>query len=229
MLRIIQEFGGLPVSFRCDPSATFEAGTIGELVQLGNEIVVTVSNGDAPLGIIDDFKTNAMTNVSWNEIITVPIIGVPNGSGQLVAPLDVQATLKKANIVKQSFTSSVDAILNPVNGIIIFPSGTVLNSDVQGTGKPSGIRAIVNYSYFIPNIPGEDSTIGSGRVTIWMTRMLFQTTMFETNQQYPLRANLFTSECGLLTTRQPKANSPAIGMVMGPPSPTNTFLAALWY
>lgn len=202
---------------------------IAELTVIGNQVMATVSSGTAPLGIIDDIKTRAFTNVSWNEVIVVPAVGVVGPGGQLVTPIDIKAELRKPNIIPSSFNSTVNVVLNPVNGIITFLAGTPLNIDIQGNGQLSGIRTIVNYTYMVANIPGDDSTQGSGRVTVWFNRMFFQTDQYETNQQYPVRANLYVSEHGFLTTRRPSTIHPAVGMVTAPPTPMNPMLECLWY
>lgn len=228
MLKLVHVGGSLPTSFIVDPSAEFQPGMIGQLVVLGNQIMVTVSNGTAPLGIIDDIKTRAFTNVSWNEEVKIAAVGVPGPNGQLVTPVDVKVELRKSNIIASSFSSTVKVALNANNGVITFLAGTPLNADLMGTGEPNGFRTIVNYTYYVPNIPGDDSTQGSGRVTIWYQRMFFQTTMYESNQQYPVNANLFCSEHGVLTTRQPSKIHPAIGIVTAPPSPMSPMLEVLF-
>lgn len=229
MLRLVQVSNTLPASFICDPSAEFQPGMIAELTVIGNQVMATVSNGTAPLGVIDDIKTRAFTNVSWNEVVIVPAVGVMNPAGQLVTPVDIKAELKKPNIVSSSFNSTVNVVLNPVNGIITFLAGTPLNFDLNGSGSPSAIRTIVNYTYHVANIPGDDSTQGSGRMTVWFNRMFAQTNQYETNQQYPVKANLFVSETGFLTTRRPSAIHPAVAMVTAPPSPMHSFLEFLWF
>lgn len=227
MLRLVQIGNALPASFICDPSAEFQPGMIAELTVIGNQVMATVSNGTAPIGVIDDIKTRAFTNVSWNEVVIVPATGVLSG-GNLVTPVDIKAELKKPNIVAYSFNSTIDVVLNPVNGIITFLAGTPLNFDLTGSGQPNAIRTVVNYTYQVSNIPGDDSTLGSNRVTVWFQRMFFQTDQFESNQQFPVRANLFVSEMGLLTTRRPSLLHPAVAMVTAPPSPMNPMLEVLW-
>jgi hypothetical protein len=227
MLRLVQTGNALPASFICDPSAEFQPGMIAELTIIGNQVMATVSNGTAPIGIIDDIKTRAFTNVSWNEVVIVPAVGVLSNN-QLVTPVDIKAELKKPNIVSSSFNSTVDVVLNPVNGVIVFVAGTPLNFDLTGSGQPNAIRTVVNYTYQVSNVPGDDSTLGSNRVTVWFQRMFFQTDQFETNQQFPVRANLFVSEMGLLTTRRPSLLHPAVAMVTAPPSPMNPMIEALW-
>lgn len=227
MLRLVQVGNALPASFICDPSAEFQPGMIAELAVIGNQIMATVSNGTAPIGIIDDIKTRAFTNVSWNEEIYVPAVGV-NSNGRLVTPVDVKAELKKPNVVSSSFTSSVNVVLNPINGVITFLAGTPLNIDLTGSGTFNGIKAVVNYTYQVANVPGDDSTAGSGRMTVWYNRMFAQTDQYETNQQYPVRANLFVSETGYLTSRRPSAIHPAVAMVTAPPSPQHPMLEFLF-
>jgi hypothetical protein len=228
MLRLIEVGNSLPVSFICDPSAEFQAGSVAELVIIGNQVMATVSNGTCPIGIIDDVKTKAFTNVSWNETVIVPAIGVPGPNNTLVTPVDIMKELRRPNIIPRSFTSTVSVTLNPINGIITFIAGTPLNIDLSGTGTPNAIKAIVNYTYQVANIPGDDSTAGSGRVTVWFQRMFFQTDQFESNQVYPLRANLYVNEVGLFTTRRPGRFHPAVAVISAPPTPMNIMLEALW-
>lgn len=228
MLKIVQSSLGLPASFICDPSATFQPGQVAELTVIGNTVMATVSNGTAPLGIIDDIRTTTFSNVSWNEAIVVPAVGV-SVAGKLVTPIDIKAELKHASIVKNSFNSTVDVTLNLVNGVITFLAGTELNYDLLGTGSPNAIRTIVNYTYFVPNILGDDSTSGSGRITIIYDRCFIQVSTFETNVQYPVRAPLFVSETGMFTSRRPSSYHPSVGMVTAPPSPLVPTLELLWY
>ena len=229
MLRIVQSGKSLPGTFICDPSAEFQPGMIGELTVIGNQVMCTVSNGSAPLGIIDDIRIKAFTNVSWNEVIIVPATGVPGPGGTIVTPIDIKAELRKPNVLKNSFISTVNCVLNPVNGIITFLAGTQLNCDLTGSGTPNAIKAIVNYTYQVANIPGDDSVVGSHRITIWYERIFFQTNQYESNQSYPVRANLYVSELGFLTTRKPSSIHPAVAMVTAPPSPLNTYLEAMWF
>lgn len=229
MLRLVQVGSSLPATFIVDPSAEFQPGQIAELTVIGNQVMATVSNGTAPIGVIDDIKTKAFTNVSWNEVVIVPAVGVAGPGGILVTPIDIKAELKKPNIISSSFNSTVNVTLNPNNGVITFLAGTQLNFDLMGTGSPNAIRTIVNYTYQVANIPGDDSTAGSGRITVWFNRMFFQTDQYETNQQYPVRANLYVSETGFLTTRRPSSIHPAVAMVTAPPTPMVPMIEVLWF
>lgn len=228
MFKIIQTGNSLPISFILDPSAEFMPGMIAQLVVIGNQIMGTVSNGTAPIGIIDDIRTKSFTNISWNEVVIVPVSNPVVSGSNLVTSSDIMYCLNKANIIASSFTSTVSVALNAINGVITFVAGTPLNFDLSGTGTPNAIRTIVNYTYYVPNIPGDDSTQGSGRMTVWFDRMFFQTDQYETNQNYPLNANLFVSEYGQLTTRRPSSIHPAVAIVTAPPSPTQVMLEALW-
>jgi hypothetical protein len=229
MFRLIHSGNSQPASFIIDPSAEFQAGMIAELTVIGNQVMATVSRGTAPIGIFDDTKSRSFTDISWEETVIVPATGVISGDGRFVTPIDIKAELEFANIVSSSFTSRIDVSLNPVNGVITFPAGTELNCDLLGTGEFNAIKTVVSYTYYVPNVPGDDTTLASGRVTVWYQRIFFQTDQYETNCSYAVRANLFVNSSGLLTTTKPSDYHPAIAMVTAPPSPKSSFLEALWY
>lgn len=228
MLRLLFVGNALPISLPCDPNAEFQPGMVAQLGVIGNNQVCGVSDGLAPFGIIDDIKTRAFTAPSIDEVVIAGAIGVEQ-NGQLVAAYDTKCELKNPNIITSSFvTSPVNVELIARNGVVVFPAGTLLNFDADGDGIPDSIRTVVNYTYQIPNIPGDDSTIGSGRITVWFMRMIAATDMFETNQRYPINAPLFVSESGLLTTRQPSAQHPGVAMVTGSPGAINGTLEFLF-
>jgi len=77
-------------------------------------------------------------------------------------------------------------------------------------------------------MPGDDTTIGSNRVTIWFQRGIFSTDQFDTLQRYPLSATLFVNEEGKLTTKQITQNHPPVGIVTGPPSAMINNLEFMW-
>lgn len=222
MFRIVDCSNALPKSIMCDPSVEFQAGQGATLAIIGNQTMATVSDGTSFIGVIDDTRIRAFTYNSWNEVVIAKNIPPVRGpSGAYVTPVDQYATLDHPSILRHSFNSDVDCILNPNNGVITFLAGTPLNYDMNGSGYPNAIRAVVNYTYFVANVPGDDSTAGSHRMTVWYNRMWFQTDQFETNQQYPLMANLYISERGLWTSRKPSEFHPAVGMCCAPPSPQN--------
>lgn len=226
--RIVQAGNALPTSYPVDPSAEFEPGMVAQLGVIGNNIVCGVSDGTAPIGIIDDIKTRAFTSTSIDEVVVASAPAIQQG-GTWVSAIDVKHELRNPNIVTSSFiTSPVDVELVPRNGMIIFPAGTELNTDLDGDGVPDAIRTTVSYTYQIPNVPGDDTTIASGKVTVWFQRMLCQTDKYETNRRYPVNANLFVSERGMLTTQQPTPNHPAVAVVTGPPTAIFGTLEALW-
>ena len=229
MLRLVSIGNSLPYSWPVDVSATFSPGNIAQLTVSGNAIVASVSNGTAPIGIIDDIKTKAFTAVAWDETVIVPATGVPAPGGKLVTATEIKVELKNPNILEDSFVSiPVDVQLIPRNGVIIFPVGTELNFDNLGTGTPDSIKTNVRYTYQIPNIMGDDSTQGSNRVTVWFQRGIYQTDVFDTAATYPLNANLFVNEKGMLTTKQPTPNHPAVALVTTPPTPMFSWLEFLW-
>lgn len=229
MLKLVHYGNALPTSMICDPSVEFQAGQVATVTVIGNQVMATVSDGTCPVGIIDDMRTKSFSRIAWNETLLEPISNpVVDTNGQLVTPVDIKLELKNPHITPSSFVSNVKVILNAVNGVITIPAGTPLNFDIDGDATYDAIRVIVNYTYQVPDIPGDDSTEGSGRITIWYERMFFETDQYESNVSYPVRANLFVSETGLFTTRRPSKYHPAIGIVISPPSITSPYLQALW-
>lgn len=229
MLRILHVGNSLPYSWPVDISATFQPGQIAQLTASGNAIVATVSNGTAPLGIIDDIKTKAFTAVSWDESIIAPATGVPAAGGKLVSAVEIKVELNNANVFPDSFVSiPVSVQLIPRNGVVVFPVGTELNFDMTGSGTPNAIKTNVRYTYQIPNIIGDDTTQGSNRVTVWFQRGIYQTDVFHTAATYPLNANLFVNEHGMLTTIQPTPNHPCVALVTSPPTPLFPWLELLF-
>jgi len=229
MLRIVQTGNSLPFSFPVDPSAEFQPGQIAQLSVFGNNMVCGVSDGICPIGIIDDVKTNAFTTNAVDEVIIAgPIAGVQSG-GSIVTPNDVKAELVNPNVVMSSFISDpVDVELIPRNGVVVFLAGTELNYDADGDGVPDSIYTVVNYTYQVPNVPGDDSTYASGRVTVWFQRMIAQTDQYETSQRYPINANLFVNDEGKLTSRKPSDDHPGVAIVSGPPTSAQKLLEFIW-
>jgi hypothetical protein len=218
VLKLVQVGNALPVSYPVDPTAEFEPGMLAQLYLRGNQIVCGVSDGRSPIGIIDDFKTSAFTAPSIDEEVIAAAPG-EQYQGRWVTPIDIRQELRNPNIIPSSFiTSPVDVALIPRNGVIVFPVGTTLNFDADGDGIPDSIRTVVSYTYQIPNVSGDDSTAGSGKVTVWFQRGIYQTDMYETNQRYPINQILFSSENGKFTSSQPSDDYPGIAIVTGPPS-----------
>jgi hypothetical protein len=214
MLRIMKCDGALPTTFEIDPNATFQPGMLAQLTVIGNQVLATVSDGTSPIGIIDDVRTKAFTAVTWNEVVVFPVDGVFIGANPPITQTDIQRNLAHAHVIPGSFISTTDVVLNPVDGNITFPAGTSLNFDLLGTGQPNALRTVCNYTYQVAGIPGDDSTIGSGKMTVWINKAgMFQTDQFETQATYPINANLYCSEVGLWTTRKPSPTHPCIGMV----------------
>lgn len=221
IFRLIQTGGAIPFSFQVDPAAEFEPGMVAQLTLSGNQVVCGVSDGTAPIGIIDEMKKNAFSATSIDEVVIVAAAAVatPGPAGSLITSVDIKTELDNPNVVQTSFISNpVDAELIPRNGVIVFLAGTTLNFDADGDGLPDSIRTVVSYTYQVPNVPGDDTTFASGRITVWFNRMLFSTDSFETNRRYPLNAPLYSNESGLLTTRRIADDYPAVALVTGPPT-----------
>jgi len=219
MLKVIHTGNALPMSLSVDPTAEFEPGMFAQLGLIGNDIVAGISDGTAPLGIIDDVRTTAFTRPQVDEIVIVDAqSSVIDSNGKRVSTVDVTGVLEFPNIIENSFTSTISVILNVVNGIVTIPSGTELNYDSDGDGENDSFKLIANYIYRIAGKPGDDTTIGSGRVTIHYQRGIYATDQFDTTQIYPINCTLFVGLDGKLTSAQPTDSHPGVGLCTGPPS-----------
>jgi hypothetical protein len=228
MLRVIQYSGNARgISYPVHPNDTFEPGMIAQFKVINNDIVLGVSDGRAPFGIIDDIRTTAFSAPVNDELVVIP--GVPVFDGyKWVNGMDTSKELYNANIISSSFVADYPGLkLNPINGILRAPAGIELNYSIDGSPTPNAVRTRVKYVYHVPNIAGEDSTIGSGRVSVWWSRGIFQTDQYEMTA-YSVNATLFVSSRGKLTTEQTMPEQPGVGMCIVPPSAHNQFLEFIW-
>jgi len=229
MLKIIQSGNGLPISYPVDISSTFQPGQIGQMKLIGQDIVVGLSDGKAPIGIIDDIRTHSFTQTIYNEIVIIRGVDIQTDGYNFYTGEDAKQELNNAGLMPSSFIADYEGlILNPINGIVTLPAGSKLNWDENSDGQYDSVKTIINYVYQVPNLPGDDTTIGSNRVTIWFQRGIFSTDQFDPLQRYPLNATLFVNEEGKLTTRQLTENHPGIAMVVGPPSALDGSIEFLW-
>lgn len=208
-----------------DPNSSFEPGMIAQLTVFGNQIVCGVSDGRQPIGIIDDVKTDKFSTAVRDEVKIAFIPYAENVDGVWITPYDVIIELDNAGIIRNSFTSSpISVQLNEKNGTIIVPAGTPLNFSSTNSGVPDSIRVIVNYSYYIPFIPGENSTEGSGRITVWTSKIICATDIYDSSADYALNSVLFCGIDGKITTTRPDDTFPPIGVCTAPPSPIYPWL-----
>lgn len=231
MLRILNTGQTYPLSFLVAPGDTFEAGMVAQMKAVGSQICCGVSDGTAPIGLIDDIRKTSFTAAAIDEIVivNVPQSVVTELNGKLITTIDIKTELANPNVIENSFVSrTLPVVLTARNGVIAFLKNSELNHDADGDGIPDSLRTVVSYSYQIPNVPGDDSVVATGRITVWVTRVLFETDMFATSDRYPLNAPLFVNESGLLTTRQISEHYPAVAMVTGPPTSLHNSLEALY-
>lgn len=230
MLRVIQSGTGRPISYPVDPNAVFQPGMVAQVKLIGDDTVIGVSDGRAPMGLIDDVKDTAFTKPAIDEIVIIkaPVV-TSDGYGTYRMGTDAFQVLNNAHIVQTSFVADIPGLtLNEMNGVLHAPAGTKLNYATEGSSTPNAIRAVVSYAYRSANMPGEDTTLGSGRLTVWFTRGIFQTDQFEIGS-FPINGNLYVSPNGKLTTEQTMPNQPSVAMVVSPPSTHNTWLEFLWF
>lgn len=219
MLKVIHSGSNLPISLPVDPTSEFQPGMFAQLGLIGNDTVATVSDGTAPLGIIDDVRVQAFTKSQIDEIVIIPVKSTRRDSeNKLVNAEDVTGILEHPNITENSFTSTISVVLNTVNGVITVPEGTPLNYKADNSEEYNAFRIITNYIYRVSGKPGDDTTLGSGRVTIHYQRGIYATDQFDTTQIYPLNATLYIGLDGKLTSKQPTEDHPGVAICTGPPS-----------
>lgn len=209
-----------------DPSATFEAGQVAGLVEINGELFVTVSDGVSipPVGVIDDNKTRAFTGTVLDEVQLVPAPVTINSSGQLVSTLDVMGSFDETNIIDSSFASNLDIVLNPKKGVFTIPAGTPVNYD-DGQGFV-GFEIIASYRFKIVDFPGDDTTDGSGQISIHFNRGIFTTNIFDTLATYQPGSPLFVTRDGMLTSQE--TGSPMVAIALQPSSSVSNELMFMW-
>lgn len=232
MLRVIHAGMNRPVSRPVDPNAVFQPGMIGQHKLIGNEIVMGVSDGIAPFGIIQDIRDIAYVRPVIDELVIVEPTSIDDSGPDPVVGADTISLLQNSSVLQQSFASDISGVnLVATNGAIIVKTGTPLNykKNPLSTGNDS-VVVRVRYSYYIPNKPGDDSTLGSNKVSIWASPSgcIFSTDQFETAAVYPLNAALYVSPAGKLTSEQLIEAQPAVAMVCVPPTSINPMLEFLW-
>lgn len=206
-----------------DPSAVFQAGTIAGLIEINGELFVTVATeGVPPIGIIDDNKISAFVGTVVDELQVVPA-AFQEVSGVLKSTVNVMGALDETNILESTFTSNLDVILNPKKGTFIIPAGTPLNYD---DGTTLGFEVISSYRYSIVDFPGDDSTDGSGKVSIHFNRGIFITDVFDVLSVYSPGAPLYVNSDGVLTSQE--TTSPVVAIALQPASSINNELLFMW-
>lgn len=200
--------------FLVDPTVTFEAGQVGQLqgTSTGLPQVTLGGTGTAAnqvFGIIDDNKTTQFLATVVGEV-------VPSGS----------ANLNNANVVSGSL--AITAIGNATAGNTL-TSFSYVNGSFASATNGSGVT--VNYSYVIPGKAGDDTTLASGKCTLWLQPGEYATDVYEvaaagstgTVISYVVGASLYSSANSKLTSTQP-AGATKLGFTTKAPSNGNPFL-----
>ena len=206
MLKVIHSGNALPMSLSVDPTAEFEPGMFAQLGLIGNDIVASV-------------RTSAFTRAQVDEVVVINAQSSEiDDNGNRVSTVDVTGVLEFPHIIESSFTSTISIVLNTVNGVMTVPSGTELNHDSSGDGTYDSFKIVTNYIYRIAGKPGDDTTVGSGRITIHYQRGIYATDQFDTTQMFPVNCTLYVGLDGKLTSSQPTDNHPGVAVCTGPPS-----------
>ena len=153
------------------------------------------------LGIIDENKTTQFLAAVNGEVVA---------SGQ--------TTLAHANLVTGTFGVQTGYSALTVSSLT---NGTLTAAPTSGT--------LVNYSYVIPGKAGDDTTLGSGKCTLWVQAGEFATDIYETLANdgatvitYNVNDALYVSKNGKLTNGVTTGDK--VGRVTKAPSAANPFL-----
>ena len=226
-LRLLYTSGSTHGLWPVDPSVEFQAGMVAGLLEIGGDIFATLSDGCniPPIGIIDDVKTEAFSKNSLDEPVFIPASGVSDGYGNLISTVDVMGFLQNTNIIPSTFVSSMDVLLNPRNGVVTIPAGSILNQIDPADPAKTGFEILVSYAFQIPDLPGEDTTAGSSKISVHIFRGVYATDQFDPIVEYPLMGPLYCGRDGKFTS-QP--NGPIVAMTTAPPSILINEIEFLW-
>lgn len=172
------------------------------------EVQLATSGTTGLLGVIDDNKTSSFSATVVGEVVA---------SGA--------TALAHANIIAASDSS-----------VLASPSGTVTltsrtNGTIAVTGLVPGSTTTVSYSYVIPGKAGDDTTLASGKCTIWLQEGEYSTDVYELSDavvisSYVVGASLRVADNtygqqGRLTTR---GAGTVVAYVTKAPTAGNPFL-----
>jgi hypothetical protein len=203
---------GAQGDFLVSPTLVAEAGMLGTIIgttsgsPTGLPQVVLTTGTDALIGVIDENKTTQFLATVQNEFVNVT--GVASGTS---------VNLNNANVVPGTFaTNTATAWLT-----------SAANGTVSGT-----TNGTVSYSYIIPGKAGDDTTLASGKCTLWLMEGEYATDVYEVAtassglQAYTVGAPLYASANSKLTTVVSNLGSgnTLVGFVTKTPSAGNPFL-----
>ena len=209
---------GAQGDFLVSPTLVAEAGMLGTIVSTttgsptGLPQVILASNNSQLVGVIDENKTTQFIATVQNEYT--------NGTGVGSSPVN----LNNANVVPGTFATGTS------NAVLV----SATNGTVSGT-----IAGTVSYSYVIPGKAGDDTTLASGKCTLWLQEGEYATDVYEVAnsttvassggnyaaQSYAVGAPLFVSPNAKLTA-DPflTTGCTVVGYVTKTPSAGNPFL-----
>ncbi len=201
---------GAQGDFLVSPTLVAEAGMLGTITSTttgsptGLPQVVLTTGTDALIGVIDENKTTQFIATVQTEYVNT------TGGGLTV-------NLNNANVVPGTFATgtAVAFLTSAANGTV--------------TGTTAGT---VSYSYVIPGKAGDDTTLASGKCTLWLQEGEYATDVYEVAtvssglQAYAVGAPLYASANSKLTTVVSNlgTGNTLVGYVTKSPSAGNPFL-----
>lgn len=201
MLKIIESSNSLPQSFIVNKDAQFQPGQIAQLFLIkNNSVECSTSDGINPIGIIDDIKTLYFSKnvIKENHTLNKSDFQSIDNNNHYKTTNDIEIRLDNGNIIDDYFHCNIPGKLSAKRGIFTIAKNSMIQIDEFVT--------YFSYKCKISNIPGDDSTLGTNRVTVWNSSgLVFETDQFDPTQDYKNEI-LYADTNGLFTSKQTYKN-----------------------
>lgn len=232
--------------FNVDPSATFEAGQVGQLrldAASGNGVVGLATT--KPLGLIDDNKTAAFTQPIVGEVHAVMTAAGATwltNNANLVSGSDLAFLLSSTGAVTATLAKPTDyTATSYTNGLFTVTAGGAIATDApyldtNGDGVADSVNVAIQYMFAVPGVSGVDSTLGSGLVTLHVFRGEFAISVYDTATTYAYSDKLAVGDgtagkapLGTVTVLAGArtGNTQCIGACVQPPTSSNPMLTLI--
>jgi hypothetical protein len=217
---IYSHVAGPQGNFNVNSAMTFEGGQVGVVsgTAAGDpEVILAGSGSTGLLGMIDDDKETSFTAAVVDEVVV---------SGQ--------TTVSKANIVNDGSVVAFDSVNvgETGGGSVVMSVAQAVNGEITNTLTDG--TANVSYSYVIPGKAGDDTTLASGRTTLWLAEGEYATDVYEIADgvaisSYSVNAPLYVADdtngqAGRLSSEDRSGTQQVVAYVTKAPTAGNTEL-----
>ncbi len=232
MLHLIETFNNLPSNIKVNSDTLFQPGHVVALKMKKGEAVIDICDGLHPFGIVDDIKCSHARCPSWEEHVidlkTLNIKDINYENKTVVLKQEEKIKLNHENIIQNSFISNISCQLSPKIGEFkLFKDTGYKFSEIFCDKFDETKLSIIfscKYAYNIPLL--DDSTLSSGRATVWTKNMIAETDIYDITVEYHNYGILYSSQ-GLLTSKRADCQCKPIGVILRAPKVDNPMLKFL--